>query len=263
MAKQQDFILVDRGLSDLNPLTMGAQACEPGYRFGPTVRPYYLLHYVMAGRGRLMMGGKEYTIEAGGYFLIRPGEAATYEADREEPWHYFWIHFTGNLAARLDALPSPVGRLSRATMQELYQAAKTGFAGWEGAREEYVTSVLHRIVAEMLVNRPSHAHYARRAQTYIRTMYMQDISVESIAASLSLNRRYLSRLFKERYGVTMQDYLVSVRLEAAAKLLSDGYTVSESAHLCGYRDPFNFSKMFHRHYGTSPREYAAERGGRG
>jgi AraC family transcriptional regulator of arabinose operon len=163
----------------------------------------------------------------------------------------------------LDTLPSPVGKLSRATMQELYQAARTDFPGWEGAREEYVTSMLHRIVAEMLANRQSHAHYARRAQNYIRTMYMQDISVESIAESLSLNRRYLSRLFKERYGVTMQDYLVSVRLEAAAKLLLEGYTVSESAQLCGYRDPFNFSKMFHRHYGTSPREYAAERGGKG
>ena len=260
MEIKQDFILVDRGLHDLNPLTMGTEVCKPGYRFGPTVRPYYLLHYVLSGKGRLFIKGKVYTIEAGGYFLICPGEAATYEADREDPWHYFWIHFTGNLAARLEALPSPVGTLSRATMQELYQAARTDFPGWEGAREEYVTSVLHRIVAEMLVNRPSHAHYARRAQTYIRTMYMQDISVESIAQSLSLNRRYLSRLFKARYGVTMQEYLVTVRLEAAAKLLSDGYSVAESAQLCGYRDQFNFSNMFHRRYGVSPRDFASKKG---
>ena len=71
---------------------------------------------------------------------------------------------------------------------------------------------------------------------------------------------FVARLFKARYGVTMQDYLISVRLEAAAKLLSSGYTVAESALLCGYRDPFNFSKMFHRQYGISPRDYAAESG---
>ena len=44
--------------------------------------------------------------------------------------------------------------------------------------------------------------------------------------------------------------------EAAAKLLSDGYSVGESARLCGYRDQFNFSKMFRRRYGVSPKEYA-------
>lgn len=260
MGKKEDFILVDRGASDLNPLVLGAEMCEPGYRFGPTVRPYFLLHYVLSGRGHFFLAGQEYAIEAGQYFLIPPGEAGTYEADREEPWHYFWIHFTGNVANRLTALPSPVGSLSRATMTELYQAAKNNFPGWEGAKEEYVTSILYRIVAEMLVNRPSHSHYARRAQNYIRTMYMQDISVEEIAASLSLNRRYLSRLFKTRYGITMQEYLVNVRLEAAARLLEEGYTVGESAQLCGYRDAFNFSKMFHRRYGVSPRAYAAERG---
>lgn len=260
MGKKENFILVDRGATDLNPLVLGAEVCEPGHCVGPTVRPYYLLHYVLAGRGRFLLGGREYAIEAGQYFLIPPGEPGIYEADREEPWHYFWIHFTGSVAKRLEALPAPVGSLSRATMTELYQAAKNDFPGWEGAKEEYVTSVLYRIVAEMLVSRPSHSHYARRAQNYIRTMYMQDISVEGIADSLSLNRRYLSHLFKTRYGVTMQEYLVTVRLEAAARLLEEGYTVAESAQLSGYRDSFNFSKMFHRRYGVSPRAYAAERG---
>ena len=260
MAQGQSFVLVDRGFADLNPMMLGSQECDPGYYYGPTMRSYYLLHYVLSGKGRLHLGGRDYTVEAGSYFLIRPGEVAEYQADTANPWHYFWIHFNGSMASRLDALPSPVGSLSRATMTELYKAAMQDFPGWEGAREEYVTSMLHRIVAEMLVNRPSHAHYARRAQTYIRSMYMQDITVESIAESLNLNRRYLSRLFKARYGVTMQDYLISVRLEAAAKLLSSGYTVAESALLCGYRDPFNFSKMFHRQYGISPRDYAAESG---
>ena len=81
--------------------------------------------------------------------------------------------------------------------------------------------------------------------------------MEQIAAMLSVDRRYLSRLFRARYGITMQEFLIRTRLAAGATLLRQGRSVSESAALCGYRDPLNFSKMFRRRYGCSPLAYAA------
>ena len=132
------------------------------------------------------------------------------------------------------------------------------FPGWGGMREEYITTVLHRIMADIFADRFIGHHYASRVQTYIQHFYMLDITVQSIADKFSLNRHYLSRLFKQKYGTTIQQYLLSVRLENAARLLREGYSVTEATALCGYSDRSNFSRMFYRHYGVWPSQYTAK-----
>ena len=84
-------------------------------------------------------------------------------------------------------------------------------------------------------------------------MYMTDISVADIAARLGLDRRYLSRIFRQRMGMTVMDYIIKTRLNSAYRLLSDGLSVTRVSELVGYSDPFYFSKMFKRFYGIPPR----------
>jgi AraC-like DNA-binding protein len=89
-------------------------------------------------------------------------------------------------------------------------------------------------------------------------MYMQEVRVERIAAQMNLDRRYLSRIFKEKTGKSIQEYLISDRIEEAKRCLSRGLTVSEAAILSGYEDVCNFSKMFKSRVGVSPSSYAAK-----
>jgi AraC-like DNA-binding protein len=48
-------------------------------------------------------------------------------------------------------------------------------------------------------------------------------------------------------------------MEAARRQLADGRGVSEAAMLCGYSDVCNFSKMFKRMYGVSPKNWKSNR----
>ncbi|MBQ3133575.1 MAG: AraC family ligand binding domain-containing protein [Clostridia bacterium] len=248
--------LRDRGFSDINPLDCGVEQCEAGHRFGPFVRRYYLLHYVLSGKGIYRRGDTTYRLSAGQFFLIRPDEVTTYMADRQEPWTYVWIGVTGRLAARFDALDSPVGELSDLPFRELLGMLQEDFPGWRDMREEYIVTVVHRVMAALFASVPAHRHYVSRVATFIRASYMKDISVQQIADEMSVDRRHLSRQFKKRTGVGIQEYLVSVRMENAAKFLLDGYSVSETCDLCGYKDRSNFSKMFYARYGVWPSAYA-------
>ena len=81
---------------------------------------------------------------------------------------------------------------------------------------------------------------------------MRSIRIDDIAKQLNLDRRYLTRLFKEKTGQSIQEYLIQVRLEEAAHCLQSGYSVNDTATLCGYEDVSNFSKMFKKRYGISP-----------
>ena len=90
---------------ELNPLFAGYDRCSPGHSFGPTVREYYLIHYIFEGRGTYWTEGKEYVLSAGECFLIKPGQVTRYQADMEDPWYYVWIGFEGSLAEEFEQLP--------------------------------------------------------------------------------------------------------------------------------------------------------------
>lgn len=102
---QTDILFKNRHLTDLNPLIAGEQDCESGHKFGPAVRDYTLIHYVLKGKGVLYARGEVFPVLPGQAFMILPGEITVYEADREDPWHYQWIGFDGIVSQAFHTLP--------------------------------------------------------------------------------------------------------------------------------------------------------------
>ena len=76
----------------------GCSRTEPLHCFGPAMKPHYLIHYVLNGRGIFKMEGEEYPLEAGCGFLIEPGQMSFYQADEKDPWMYIWVGFAGERA---------------------------------------------------------------------------------------------------------------------------------------------------------------------
>ena len=251
-------VIRDKRFNDINPVGLGVEQCVPCHKFGPYIRRYYLMHYVLSGKGKYMRGDKTYNLSKGEFFIIYPDEVTTYMADENEPWEYIWIGFTGDLAKKFDGLKSPVGRLSETNFRELLTMLREDFPGWDNMREEFIVTVIHRIMAELFAVSSNNRHYVSRVKSFINISYMKDVSVQDIADELSVDRRYLSRIFKEKSGVGIKDYLISVRLENAAKFLHSGYSVNETYELCGYKDRSNFSRMFRKKYGVWPSEYLRE-----
>ncbi|MBQ9806702.1 MAG: AraC family transcriptional regulator [Clostridia bacterium] len=244
-----DIALINRHFTELNPMTVGEEACAPGHQFGPAVRDYTLIHFIVRGTGYFSSGGTTYTLHPGEAFLIRPGEITVYHADLQDPWHYQWVGFDGTLSERFSNLP-PVFSYSKNWVEEMLQAYEA-----DGVGEYRIAGLLFGMYAELFAVEKPQNHYVRRVQNYVNTLYMQPLRVEEIADTMSLDRRYLSRLFKERVGMTVQEYLIHVRMEAAKKHLSKGASVAEAAQLCGYEDVCNFSKMFKRLFGISPAQW--------
>ena len=44
--------------TDLNLIFCGREACESLHSFGPVVRPHYILHYILEGKGIFQAGGE-------------------------------------------------------------------------------------------------------------------------------------------------------------------------------------------------------------
>ncbi len=94
------------------------------------------------------------------------------------------------------------------------------------------------------------------AKNYIQKNYSQKIGINEVADELFMSPSYFSALFKKETGVNFHDYLLSVRIGEAKKLLKQKrYTVQEISAKVGYHDSKHFSRLFKREVGLNPTEY--------
>ncbi len=89
----------------------------------------------------------------------------------------------------------------------------------------------------------------------IQTSLSEDISLESIAEQVGFSAPYLSKLFKKVEGINFKEYLVTVRMETARRLLDTRMTIAEVSEAVGYPNADYFSTIFKKHYGLTASEY--------
>lgn len=97
---------------------------------------------------------------------------------------------------------------------------------------------------------------ARDATTFIRDHCAEPISREQLAERFRCSPAHFSRLFTRATGHAYRDFLLQCRIERAKELLQNSrFSVAEIAQAVGYDDPFQFSKLFRRRVGVSPRTF--------
>lgn len=252
------FFTGDRVLFDIRPIHVGKDVCEPSHRYGPNIRNHFLIHYVESGKGRFITENSEYNLSSGDMFFISPGELTVYEADEKDPWTYKWIGFECAFDIS-DIFCENVVSSEKCEIffSEILESEKYG-----DDAEYFACGKIFELIATLRKRLAMHGKrehsYAQRAKNYIETNYYKDITIAGLAAEMGLDRSYLSTVFREFTGKSPKEYLVDFRLKNAADLMTIyDFSPKQAAASCGYDDIFNFSKMFKKKYGVSPREYKA------
>ena len=111
-----------------------------------------------------------------------------------------------------------------------------------------------------LLHAPNRSRIVEEIESHIIQNYPDcDFELDTYLRSLPFSYDYLRKLFQKEMGITPHKYLSDKRLEIAASRLSSDQaaetSVTEIAHLCGFREPLYFSRMFKKRYGVSPSFY--------
>lgn len=95
-----------------------------------------------------------------------------------------------------------------------------------------------------------------RAKIYISSNYKKDISLDDVSREIDISPYYFSKIFKDETGENFIEYLTSIRVNEAKKLLTDSnMSMKEIGIVVGYSDPNYFSRIFKKIVGITPTEF--------
>lgn len=92
-----------------------------------------------------------------------------------------------------------------------------------------------------------------QCKDYIARHRTKKFSLSKVAEEVGKNAGYLSRMFSEQTGMTMQEYALELRLEAAANMLSySNEKIGEIAEYLNFPSQSYFGERFKKKYGVTP-----------
>lgn len=255
--------------TDLIITVCGEEDCAPGHFFGPAIRDYYLMHFILDGKGFFEAGGKKYHLVKGQGFLICPYDVTYYEACQENPWHYSWVGFYG-LKAKSYLKKAGLTRENPIFNCQDVDSIKDCFKrmldtrALSKSREITILGLLHLFLAYLIesndsrspVEKSSKDSYVKEAVNYIAMNYSRNIDIQEIADHIKLNRSYLYSLFMDVLNTSPRNFLINFRINKACELMKEGSpAIGDISRSVGYEDPLQFSKIFRKIMGISPREH--------
>lgn len=211
-------------------------------------------------------------IAAGTIILLFPGEKHNYAPDPQLGWSEHWIGFKGRIAERIVA----AGFFSRKNALLNIGISNSLLALYRDAiqiaNNERIScqQILSGIVTHMLgLALYKHRNFGdgenrteeliNEARLIMRERVHHSLRAEDIADSLGVGYSWFRQSFKRVTGVSPAQY-ISRLLTSRAKeiLISEQHTISETAYILGFDSVGQFSTLFHKIEGITPRQFREE-----
>lgn len=93
------------------------------------------------------------------------------------------------------------------------------------------------------------------AHAYLTINYHNPPTIKQLSRIVSLNELKLKVGFKEKFNITIHDFITSVRMKKAQKLLNDKKIINEISEELGYKSTSHFISTFKKIYGVTPKQF--------
>lgn len=240
---------------------------------------YFELVYVLRGKATRKLSDAMVPVCAGDYYVANPRSAHGYEnLQNLEVIHCLFL--PENINQALKDCPSISSLLSNRILRfgvpMDIPIADRVFHDTDGSVRRIIKSMereyterrtgymemLRCYLTQALVHaaRASETPFSHEAVTkvmeHLKSHYAESLSLDVLSQLVDYTPQYLSSLFSNEVGMSIQEFLQRLRIEEACRLLANtGLSMTEVAAAVGYQDTRHFSKVFRRYQALSPKEY--------
>lgn len=222
----------------------------------------YRLHYVTEGSGFVRTKNGNYPITAGDILIIPP--ALYFTIENTESIKYIYISFLGTKANSIaeqfklnDSVRVFIG------FKKLENLWKSLFESCEPLTDMCCEGVLLYTLSEIgkQIFPAETKKQINNVSEKIKIIIDEDfcngnLTVENIADRLSYHPKYISAVFKKEFGIGINSYIKTLRLQQAMTLMEQGMTsIKDICAVCGFNDPLYFSNLFKNQFDITPKEH--------
>ncbi len=229
----------------------------------------YLFIMVLSGSGTLSYLGEQYTLSEGDCALVNC-KNKYYHKSSDDLWTIRWVHFYGPTApgiyqkyvergGQVIFHPHHIKEFNE-LWDKLYRLASSDDHIKDMKINEQLAALCCLVMAESW-HPESRAETGRRQslmeiREYLRDHLSEKITLDMLSEKFYINKYYLTRLFRGAYGMTINDYLLQIRISHAKELLRFSRMSMEAiGEACGITPLYYFSRTFKQVEGVSPRDY--------
>lgn len=231
----------------------------------------YLFFMVVSGTGKLNYMERSYLLQAGDCVFIDCRKAYAHSTG-DELWTLRWIHFYGsNLSPIYEKYRERGGLASfqpkdlalfNEVWKQIFETAKSE----DYIRDMRINSGLNNLLL-LLMNESWHPKEIKNdemlkkqnvlpVKQYLDEHYEEKIALDDLSERFFISKYYLTRVFKEQFGVSVNHYLLMVRITKAKQMLRfTNEKLEVIGYACGLGSPNYFSRTFKKVEGISPNEY--------
>ena len=251
----------------------------------PHVHEFIEIIYARSGEATETVDGVDYSVKRGDMIFINYGSTHAFKVNEGKKYEYVNICFSPEVvASSIITSENAFSLLSLTAFNEMSRDAKGGKLTFFGAERQEIENILDAMLRE---KRERPQSYNKVLESYMNIVItkmlrktlpqvggeelddmwreLSDYIDENLDTKLTLsllaskcfyNPSYFSRTFKDKFGMTLTEYVNRKRVESASKLLlKSDMSVDEISERVGFSDRSSFYHTFSKYIGTTPSEY--------
>lgn len=233
----------------------------------------YLIIEVLEGKGVLRIGNEEYSIKKNDIAFIDCTKHYEHISDEEAAWKLGWIHFNGipakgyfdlfmqcNGQKQVYSLPD-VSKIDQ-RIKNIIEIQSDPIAKTDRRCAEEILALLNLIIDEFDISEEKKQQDSISLLNNIREYLNKNYNEKNVLEVLRekfLVTTEVAELFIGRYGISIENYIISRKINYAKELLRFSVKpIEEVAIESGLDDSDNLERLFYQYENITPEEYRSK-----
>ncbi len=240
---------------NIDLLEYGYIVCGDGWSAEWQSKFHHKIYYCISGTAYYTLNGKKHQMSHNYFYIFPIFARCEITHENHDPFEVLWLH--------INTTPALFDRIGIIDAKEGYyrDIASTLKSGIDKGRE-----VLHALCTSLIIASLNDGYLSvcydkgiSYILNYIGNHCDEKLTNEMLCEKISYSKNHFIQLFKKHTGLSPHVYIKLFRLEKAKQYLQKGYTVADTASLCGYSSPCILSREFKRHFGVRAGRFKSEK----
>lgn len=223
-------------------------------------RIYDSISIRLNGSGRFKTNSEEFTAKRGSLIYLPKTCHYHQTSQKETIIAIHFINYSFYHTNKAEIISPENYDITEQIITEMYDVWKEKKPGYKYRCSSLLYSLLYELNRQAYNDKISAVTKDGKitaAIDYIHVNFRNEqITISQLAEMCAVSETYFRKLFKQIYSVSPNQYIINLRLEYACQLLqSHLYTIAETSEKAGFSDTKYFSRLFHKRFGRTPREF--------